>query len=118
MRSVQVTYPSTVLSDIQTVMIRAGPGESMLVGRDADVYFTGEMSHVRLSFVFWSLLYRYLDDSVKYQHRSLSGSMLSCGQSVSADVRMMLMLRMPEVAQKEDVDVSISLFQPDPKCTT
>ncbi len=28
----------------------------MLVGREADVYFTGEMSHVRLFFVFWLLL--------------------------------------------------------------
>ncbi|KAK0431067.1 NGG1 interacting factor 3-like protein [Armillaria borealis] len=42
---VQVAYPSAVLSDIRTVAICAGSGGSMLVGRDADVYFTGEMSH-------------------------------------------------------------------------
>ncbi|KAK0186763.1 NIF3-like protein-like protein [Armillaria mellea] len=42
---VQVAYPSAVRSDIRTVAICAGSGGSMLVGRDADVYFTGEMSH-------------------------------------------------------------------------
>ncbi|KAG7440630.1 uncharacterized protein BT62DRAFT_1012565 [Guyanagaster necrorhizus] len=42
---VQVAYPSAILSDIRTVAICAGLGGSMLVGRDADVYFTGEMSH-------------------------------------------------------------------------
>ncbi|KAG7441361.1 NGG1p interacting factor 3, partial [Guyanagaster necrorhizus] len=41
-----LAYPSAVLSDIRTVAICAGSGGSMLlVGRDADVYFTGEMSH-------------------------------------------------------------------------
>jgi hypothetical protein len=33
--------------DIQSVAICAGSGGSMLLGVDADVYFTGEMSHVR-----------------------------------------------------------------------
>ncbi|KAK0458205.1 GTP cyclohydrolase 1 type 2/Nif3 [Desarmillaria tabescens] len=42
---VQVACPSAVLSNIQTVAICAGSGGSMLVGRGADVYFTGEMSH-------------------------------------------------------------------------
>ncbi len=56
MRSVQVTYPSTVLGGIRTATIYAGPGGSTFVGRDADVYFTEEMSHVRLSFMFWLLL--------------------------------------------------------------
>jgi putative NIF3 family GTP cyclohydrolase 1 type 2 len=33
--------------EVQSVAICAGSGGSMLVGVDADVYFTGEMSHVR-----------------------------------------------------------------------
>jgi NIF3 (NGG1p interacting factor 3) len=33
--------------DIQSVAICAGSGGSMLLGVDADAYFTGEMSHVR-----------------------------------------------------------------------
>ncbi|KAK0458192.1 NGG1 interacting factor 3-like protein [Desarmillaria tabescens] len=42
---VQIAFPSAMLSDIRTVAICAGSGGSMVVGRDADVYFTGEMSH-------------------------------------------------------------------------
>ncbi|KAK0472738.1 GTP cyclohydrolase 1 type 2/Nif3 [Armillaria novae-zelandiae] len=41
----QVAYPSARLSNIRTVAICVGSGGSMLVGREADVYFTGEMSH-------------------------------------------------------------------------
>lgn len=32
--------------EVQTVAICAGSGGSMLLGHDADVYFTGEMAHV------------------------------------------------------------------------
>ena len=38
---------------IHTVAICAGSGGSMLLGRDADVYFTGEMTHVRFYFILW-----------------------------------------------------------------
>ncbi|PBK82611.1 NGG1p interacting factor 3, partial [Armillaria gallica] len=41
---VQVAYPSGT-GDIRTVAICAGLDGSMLVGRDADVYLTGEMCH-------------------------------------------------------------------------
>ncbi|KAK0219586.1 hypothetical protein EDD85DRAFT_780476 [Armillaria nabsnona] len=41
---VQVACPS-VTGDVRTIAICAGSGGSMLVGRDADVYLTGEMSH-------------------------------------------------------------------------
>ena len=34
-------------SDVRSVAICAGSGGSVLLGVDADVYFTGEMSHVR-----------------------------------------------------------------------
>jgi putative NIF3 family GTP cyclohydrolase 1 type 2 len=49
---VQVGY-GTIKGDvpstpIRTVAICAGSGGSMLAGTDADVYFTGEMSHVSL----------------------------------------------------------------------
>lgn len=43
---VQVGYPSTPNRLVQSVAICAGSGGSMLLGHDADVYFTGEMSHV------------------------------------------------------------------------
>ena len=33
--------------EVRTVAICAGSGGSVLDGVDADVYFTGEMSHVR-----------------------------------------------------------------------
>jgi putative NIF3 family GTP cyclohydrolase 1 type 2 len=33
--------------DVQSIAICAGSGGSMLLGVDADVYLTGEMSHVR-----------------------------------------------------------------------
>jgi len=48
---IQVGYPvasgSTCTSEmvVQTIAICAGSGGSMLLGHDADVYFTGEMSH-------------------------------------------------------------------------
>lgn len=45
---VQVGYPAVSSKSIQSVAICAGSGGSMLLGRDADVYFTGEMSHVGL----------------------------------------------------------------------
>jgi hypothetical protein len=35
----------------------AGSGGAMLLGHDADVYFTGEMSHVRLRVNFYSFRY-------------------------------------------------------------
>jgi len=35
--------------EVRSVAICAGSGGSMLLGVDADVYFTGEMSHVRLN---------------------------------------------------------------------
>ncbi|KAK0191817.1 GTP cyclohydrolase 1 type 2/Nif3 [Armillaria mellea] len=41
---VQVAYPS-FSGNIRTVAICAGSGGSMLIGRDADLYLTGEMSH-------------------------------------------------------------------------
>lgn len=44
--AVQVGYPNPPSKLIQTVAICAGSGGSMLLGYDADVYFTGEMSHV------------------------------------------------------------------------
>lgn len=43
---IEVGYPTDVrLSPIRTIAICAGSGGSMLMGRTADVYFTGEMSH-------------------------------------------------------------------------
>jgi len=42
---IQVGYAPTSSKAIQNVAICAGSGGSMLLGRDADVYFTGEMSH-------------------------------------------------------------------------
>ncbi|KZP24146.1 NGG1p interacting factor 3 [Athelia psychrophila] len=44
---IQVGYPMTSASEmeVQTVAICAGSGGSMLLGHDADVYFTGEMAH-------------------------------------------------------------------------
>jgi putative NIF3 family GTP cyclohydrolase 1 type 2 len=36
------------IKEVQSVAICAGSGGSLLLGVDADVYFTGEMSHVRL----------------------------------------------------------------------
>ena len=38
---------------IRTVAICAGSGGSMLLGQEADVYLTGEMTHVRISFFFF-----------------------------------------------------------------
>jgi len=46
---VQVGYPANDESrslPIRTIAICAGSGGSMLVGKQADVYLTGEMSHV------------------------------------------------------------------------
>lgn len=45
-RVVQVGYPDTSNRLVGSVAICAGSGGSMLLGHDADVYFTGEMSHV------------------------------------------------------------------------
>ncbi|KAF8079324.1 NGG1p interacting factor 3 [Lyophyllum atratum] len=43
---IEVGYPTDVrLSPIRTIAICAGSGGSMLMGKTADVYFTGEMSH-------------------------------------------------------------------------
>ncbi|KAF7966113.1 hypothetical protein HWV62_33881 [Athelia sp. TMB] len=48
---IQVGYPvasartSTSEMAVQTVAICAGSGGDMLLGHEADVYFTGEMSH-------------------------------------------------------------------------
>ncbi|THH30632.1 hypothetical protein EUX98_g3555 [Antrodiella citrinella] len=45
---IQVGYPHDMASDvksIRTVAICAGSGESVLLGVDADAYFTGEMTH-------------------------------------------------------------------------
>jgi len=42
---IQVGYPASPSKFIQSVAICAGSGGSMLLGHDADVYFTGEMSH-------------------------------------------------------------------------
>ena len=50
---VQVAYSYADKSrskPIHTVAICAGSGGSMLLGREADVYFTGEMMHVRIFF--------------------------------------------------------------------
>lgn len=43
---VEVAYAPGAKRDVKSVAICAGSGGSMLVGRDADVYFTGEMQHV------------------------------------------------------------------------
>ncbi|EAU92507.2 NGG1 interacting factor 3 [Coprinopsis cinerea okayama7 len=47
--NVQVGYPDVAEGSpsklVQTIAICAGSGGSMLVGKPADVYFTGEMSH-------------------------------------------------------------------------
>jgi len=46
---VQVGYPANDgfrSSSIRTIAICAGSGGSMLGGKNADVYLTGEMSHV------------------------------------------------------------------------
>ena len=51
---VQVAYPESRSKPIHTVAICAGSGGSMLLGRDADVYFTGEMMHVRNGFFLLS----------------------------------------------------------------
>lgn len=52
---VQVGYPSTSNRLVESVAICAGSGGSMLIGHDADVYFTGEMSHVGfLNLPFWA----------------------------------------------------------------
>ena len=45
-RKVDVGRP-VVPHEVRTVAICAGSGGSVLSGVDADVYFTGEMSHVR-----------------------------------------------------------------------
>lgn len=46
--TVQVTSRTDSSNDeVRSVAICAGAGGSMLLGVDADVYFTGEMSHVR-----------------------------------------------------------------------
>lgn len=48
---VQVAYPYADKSRsmaVRTVAICAGSGGSMLLGREADVYLTGEMMHVRI----------------------------------------------------------------------
>ncbi|KAF8167216.1 NGG1 interacting factor 3-like protein [Crassisporium funariophilum] len=45
---IQVGYPATVesrSSPVRTIAICAGSGGSMLLGQQADVYFTGEMAH-------------------------------------------------------------------------
>lgn len=39
--------PAAPNKKIQSIAICAGSGESVLMGVDADVYFTGEMGHVR-----------------------------------------------------------------------
>lgn len=44
---VQVGYPIRSTTLVRSIAICAGSGGSMLVDRDADVYLTGEMSHVR-----------------------------------------------------------------------
>lgn len=44
--AVQVGYPNRRPELIRNVAICAGSGGSMLLGHDADVYLTGEMSHV------------------------------------------------------------------------
>ncbi|SJL12455.1 related to Protein NIF3 homolog [Armillaria ostoyae] len=88
---VQVAYPFAVLSDIRTVAICAGSGGSMLVGRDADVYFTGEMSH-----------HEVLASVAAGKHVVLCGhtnterGYLSQTGCASADIRMMFMLGMQE----------------------
>lgn len=49
--SVQVGYPADQdgrPSTIRSIAICAGSGGSMLAGQDADLYLTGEMSHVRV----------------------------------------------------------------------
>ncbi len=49
-RIVQVASRTDSPNDeVHSVAICAGSGGSMLLGVDADVYFTGEMSHVRLN---------------------------------------------------------------------
>jgi putative NIF3 family GTP cyclohydrolase 1 type 2 len=47
-RTVQVALTTNGYDEVHSVAICAGSGGSMLLGVDADVYFTGEMSHVRL----------------------------------------------------------------------
>jgi putative NIF3 family GTP cyclohydrolase 1 type 2 len=49
-RTVQVALTTNSPNDeVRSVAICAGSGGSMLLGVNADVYFTGEMSHVRLN---------------------------------------------------------------------
>ena len=49
-RTVQVALAAdSPNNEVHSVAICAGSGGSMLLGVDADVYFTGEMSHVRLN---------------------------------------------------------------------
>jgi len=42
---IQVGYPAPPSKPLKSVAICAGSGGSMLLGHDADVYFTGEMTH-------------------------------------------------------------------------
>ncbi len=60
MSLVQVASPS-VTGDVRTVAICARSGGSMLVGRDADVYLTGEMSQ-DVSCSSFSLMCRHCTD--------------------------------------------------------
>jgi putative NIF3 family GTP cyclohydrolase 1 type 2 len=49
-RTVQVALRTdSPNNEVHSVAICAGSGGSKLLGVDADVYFTGEMSHVRLN---------------------------------------------------------------------
>ncbi|KAK0219580.1 hypothetical protein EDD85DRAFT_989035 [Armillaria nabsnona] len=61
---------SSITGNVRTVAIYAGPGGSILVGRKADAYLTGEMSHVRLS----PECTNTVTDSMQYRRRSLISS--------------------------------------------
>jgi hypothetical protein len=61
-RSSASTQSSSSL--VRSIVICAGSGGSMLLGKQADVYFTGEMSHVSpffhlVHFPFYSPLFCY-----------------------------------------------------------
>ena len=46
--SIQVAYAASASSTVRSLAVCAGSGASVLLGRQADVYLTGEMSHVRM----------------------------------------------------------------------
>lgn len=60
--SVQVAHPDGEGLDslVNSTAICAGSGGSVLSGADADVYWTGEMSHVRIFYLVLLLYQRHI----------------------------------------------------------